>query len=112
MKAAQELDVLSLVNVTTPEQGGVASGTLTVEGVASSFEATVPFVVEDASGKEVLSDFATAEGWVDKLYPFKKQIDVSGLAPGEYTFVARTDDPSGGAEGPGAYEDTKTFTIE
>lgn len=108
--AADQLDVLALVNLTTPEEGATASGTLAVEGVASSFEATVPFAVLDSSGAEVLTDFATAEGWVDKLYPFSAEVDISGLAPGDYTFVARTDDPSGG-EGPGPFEDTKTFTV-
>ncbi|MDO9458105.1 Gmad2 immunoglobulin-like domain-containing protein [Nocardioides sp.] len=108
--AAPELDVLALVNLTTPEEGATASGTLDVEGVASSFEATVPYAVLDEAGKEVVSDFSTAEGWVDKLYPFTAEVDISALAPGTYTFVARTDDPSGG-EGPGAFEDTKTFTV-
>ena len=54
--------------------------------------------------------FATAEGWMDKLYPWETEVDVSGLEPGDYTFVAMTDDPSGG-EGGGPTEDTKTITI-
>lgn len=111
VKAAKQLDVLALVNITTPEEGATASATLSVEGVASSFEATVPYAVLDSTGTEVVSDFATAEGWVDKLYPFTAEVDISTLEPGTYTFVARTDDPSGG-EGPGAFEDTKTFTVE
>jgi hypothetical protein len=36
---------------------------------------------------------------------------VSGLAPGTYSFVAMTDDPSGG-EGGGPTEDSKTFTVQ
>jgi hypothetical protein len=36
---------------------------------------------------------------------------VSGLAPGTYSFVALTDDPSGG-EGPGPTEDSKTIIVE
>jgi Immunoglobulin-like domain of bacterial spore germination len=107
---ADALDVLGLVNVTTPEQGAVVTGdTLEASGVASSFEATVPWEIRQ--GDEVVLDgFATAEGWMDKLYPWETSIDVSGLAPGDYTFVARTDDPSAG-EGPGPHEDTKAFTI-
>ena len=38
-------------------------------------------------------------------------IDVSDLAPGEYTFVAGNDDPTGGTEGMGTSEDTKTFVV-
>jgi hypothetical protein len=108
---APSLDVLSLVNVTSPEQGATVDGdTLEASGVASSFEANVPWEIVQG-GKVVLDGFATAEGWMDKLYPWQASIDVSGLEPGDYTFVARTDDPSGGAEGAGASEDTKDFAL-
>ncbi|MFB9311851.1 Gmad2 immunoglobulin-like domain-containing protein [Nocardioides plantarum] len=110
VKAAAQLEVLALVSVTTPEEGATASGTLAVSGVASSFEATVPYAVLDSSGKEVISDFTTAEQFGDRLYPFEAEVDISGLEAGTYTFVARTDDPSDG-EGPGPFEDTKTFTV-
>lgn len=108
---APALDVLGLVNVTSPEQGETVEGdTLEASGVASSFEATVPWEIR--RGNEVVLDgFATAEGWMDRLYPWEASIDVSGLEPGDYTFVARTDDPSGGAEGAGPHEDTKDFTL-
>lgn len=108
---APAIEVSGLVNITSPEQGEVVDGdTLEASGVASSFEATVPW--EILRGDEVVLDgFATAEGWMDKLYPWETSIDVSGLEPGDYTFVARTDDPSGGAEGAGPHEDTKDFTL-
>lgn len=109
--AAPQLDVMSLVNVTEPEEGATVSGTITASGVASSFEATVPWEVRQ--GDEVVLDgFATAEGWMDKLYPWEAEVDLSGLAPGEYTFVAMTDDPSGGAEGAGPDVDSKTIVVE
>jgi hypothetical protein len=108
--AADELDVLAFVNVTTPEQGQSVSGTFTASGVASSFEGTVPWEVRDEAGAKVLDGFAQAEGWMDKLYPWQSEVDVSTLAPGTYTFVAMTDDPSGG-EGSGPTEDTKTITV-
>ena len=107
---ADQLDVLSLVSVTSPESGAEVSGTFTASGVASSFEATVPWEVRDASGAVVLDGFSTAEGWMDRLYPWQSEVDVSGLAPGEYTFAAMTDDPSGG-EGPGPFEDTKVISV-
>ena len=47
---------------------------------------------------------------MDKLYPWETEVDVSDLAPGTYTFVAMTDDPSGG-EGGGPTEDTKTIIV-
>lgn len=108
--AAAQLDVLALVNVTTPGSDATVNGTFTADGVASSFEATVPWQVRDESGAVVLDGFSTADGWVDKLYPWSTEVDVSSLAPGAYTFAALTDDPSGG-EGPGPFEDTKTITV-
>ncbi len=107
---AAQLDVLNLVSVTAPQEGASVSGTFTASGVGSSFEATIPWEVRQ--GDEVVKEgFATAEGWMDKLYPWETEVDVSGLAPGDYTFAAMTDDPSGG-EGFGPSEDTKTITVK
>ena len=80
--------------------------------MASSFEATVPWEIRQGD-QVVLDGFATAEGWMDKLYPWA-DVDrrLRPSSPGDYTFVARTDDPSGGAEGAGPHEDTKDFTLE
>ncbi len=58
----------------------------------------------------MLDGFSTAEGWMDKLYPWQTEVDVSSLEPGEYTFVASTDDPSDG-EGAGPTEDSKTIVV-
>jgi hypothetical protein len=110
VKAAKQLDVLAFMNVTTPEEGQSVSGSFTATGVGSSFEATVLWEVRDAGGAAVLDGFTTAEGWMDKLHPWEAEVDVSGLAPGSYTFVAMTDDPSGG-EGGGPTEDTKTIVV-
>ena len=111
VRQAPELEVLAFVNVTAPEEGATVSGTLQAHGVASSFEATVPWQLRDSSGAVVRKGFSTAEGWMDKLYPWETEVDLSGLAPGEYTFVAMTDDPSGG-EGGGPTEDSKTIVVE
>ncbi|MCR1782311.1 hypothetical protein KVF89_07185 [Nocardioides carbamazepini] len=110
VRAAPELDVLAAVNVTAPADGTAVDDTFTATGMASSFEATVPWEVQDASGKVVLDGFATAEGWIERLYPWSAEVDVSELPAGAYTFVARTDDPSGG-EGGGPTEDTKRITV-
>ena len=110
LKAAAQNNVLAFVNVTQPEQDSQPGATFFASGVANSFEATVPWEVRDESGAKVLEGFATAEGWGDHLYPWESEVDASGLPPGTYTFVAMTDDPSGG-EGGGPTEDTKTFTL-
>jgi hypothetical protein len=107
---APQLDVLAHVNITSPEQGEEVRGMLVASGVASSFEGTVPLKV--MRGDEVvLEDFATADGWMGKLFPWQKSIDVAALPPGDYTLVASTDDPSGGVEGAGPHTDTKDFTL-
>jgi hypothetical protein len=54
-----------------------------------------------------------AEGWgPDNLFPWKLEVDVSGLEPGTYLFVAMNDDPSGGAEGHGPDVDTRTIVVQ
>ncbi len=109
--AADPIRTLALVSVTAPETDATVSGTFTANGVSSSFEATTPWEVRDASGKVVKKGSATAEGWMDKLYPWQTDVDVSDLDPGEYTFVAMTDDPSDG-EGSGPTVDSKTIMVE
>jgi hypothetical protein len=106
---ASPVDVLALVSISDPAEGATVEGSFTASGVASSFEANVPWEVRQGD-RVVKSGFATAEGWMDKLYPWQADVDVSDLAPGEYTFVARTDDPSGG-EGGGPHVDTRTITV-
>ncbi len=111
LQAAPESEVRALVNISDPAEGATVSGTFTASGVADSFEATVPWQV--LSGEDVVLDgFATAEGWMGKLYPWQTEVDVSSLEPGEYTFVAMTDDPSGGEEGFGPTIDTRTIVVE
>lgn len=104
-------DVLALVNVTEPEMGTIARGSvLDVSGVANSFEATVPWEIRTVDGQVRESGFVTARGSGDRLYPWADHLDISALPPGDYVFVASTDDPAGGA-GPGPTHDSKSFTI-
>ena len=104
------LDVLSHVNITTPEQDETTTRELVVTGVASSFEGTV--LLKVMSGSDVvLEDFASTDAWMGKLFPFRKKLDLITLLPGDYTLVASTDDASGGAEGGGAFTDDKDFTL-
>lgn len=105
-----DLSVLALVQVDSPTEAQAVSGSFVASGLASSYEATVPWRIEDADGVTVLEGFATAEGWMDALYPWETEVDVTGLEPGTYTFVASTADPSGG-EGPGPTTDTRTVVV-
>ena len=105
-----DLDVLALVSISDPVEGQEVAGTFTARGRASSFEATVPWEVRDDSGAVVVDGFATAEGWLDRLHPWEAEVDISGLAPGRYTFVAMTSDPSDGESG-GPFTDTRTIVV-
>jgi len=107
------LDVLSHMSLTTPEQGAVVDAdTLEASGVGNGFEATVAWRI--LRGEEVVDEGAgIMDGWMGaKLFPWALEVDVSGLAPGDYTFWVTTDDPTGGTEGIGAMTDDKDFTIE
>ncbi len=95
-----------------PAEGATVSGSFIASGKANSPEANVPWEIRDDTGKVVLNGFSTAKGWMDKLYPWKTTVDVRGLAPGDYLFVAMTDDPSGGAEGHGPEEVSANITVE
>ncbi len=103
--------MLALVSVSSLSEGETVRDRFVVSGIANSFEATVPWEVRQGD-RVVAKGFATADGWMDKLYPWTTQVNVSKLAPGTYTFAAMTDDPSGGAEGAGPTEDTKTIVVE
>jgi Immunoglobulin-like domain of bacterial spore germination/Sporulation and spore germination len=106
-----ELEVLALVNISNPTEGRVVQGSFSADGVASSFEGTVPWELRDAAGTVVRRGFGQGT-MEDHLTPWAtEEIDVSDLAPGSYTFVAMTDDPSGG-EGGGPMTDTRTVVVQ
>ena len=110
--AADPIETLALVNVTTPAEGAEVSGSFVATGVSSSFEATIAWELRrgGGDGAVVRRGSAMAPGWLDKLYPWRTKVRLGRLAPGAYTFVARTDDPTGG-EGPGPMEDTKSIIV-
>ncbi len=106
------LGALSHMNITTPEQGATVSGTLELSGVANSFEASSGWELRQGD-KVVKKGVWMAEGWMEeKLFPFEVSIDLAGVAPGDYSIWATTDDPTGGTEGVGAMSDDKDITIK
>ena len=110
-RAASALRTLNLVNITTPAEGDTATGdTLTVTGVANSFEASGPCRLV-AGGEEVALAAYQTEGWMeDRLFPFEVDLPLDGVT-GEVVVQCETDDPSGGAEGHGPAIDTKTIAV-
>jgi hypothetical protein len=109
---APQNDVLSLVSINDPVEGLHVKGSFVARGRANSYEGTVPWEIRAADGTPVENGYTTATGTGDRLYEWETdRIDVSGLEPGTYTFVAMTDDPSGG-EGPGPFTDTRTIIVD
>jgi len=109
---ASPLRTLNLVNITSPEEGASVSGdTLTVTGVANSFEASGPcrLLVGD---REIAVEPYQLDGWAeDKLFPFEVELPLAGVS-GEAVVRCETDDPTGGTEGFGPFVDTKTITVD
>jgi len=99
----------SSVSIDSPGDGTQVTETLTVSGTANSPEANVPWEIDSPIDGVVVSGAATADGWLDKAYPWKTTVDVSALQPGRYTFTARVDDDSN-KEGKNPPAATITFT--
>lgn len=111
-EAASVLRTLNLVNITSPAEGDTVTGdTLTVTGVANSFEASGPCrLLQD--GQEVAIEPYQTEAWMeDRLFPFEVDLPLGDVS-GEVVVQCETDDPSGGAEGNGPAVDTKTITVQ
>jgi hypothetical protein len=111
--AASALRTLNLVSITSPAEGDTVTGdTLTVTGVANSFEASGPCRLI-ASDDEVALVPYQAEGWMeDRLFPFEVEIPLADAGTGDVLVQCETDDPSGGAEGDGPSVDTKLITVQ
>ena len=105
------LRTLNLVNITSPAEGDTVTGdTLTVTGVANSFEASGPCRLL-AAAQEVALEGYQSEGWMeDRLFPFEVDLPLDGVT-GEVVVQCETDDPSGGTEGNGPAIDTKTIHV-
>lgn len=67
-----------------------------VVGTSNSVEANTPWTLTNAAHTVVRRGAFTADGWGDKLYPYRGTVSVAGLPAGTYLFTVRTDDPSNG----------------
>lgn len=101
----------TLITLDAPAEGAAVSGSFAVSGMANSPEANVPWRILDAKGTQVLDGAFTADGWMDKLYPYRGRVDVSSLAPGTYTFVVRIDDQADGESSMPPQKVSHTITV-
>ncbi len=103
------LTTLSLVNISDPGDGAVLKrGRLVVDGVNNSFEGSVLLTL--MQGQSVVRQKPGIGGFgPGRLFPWKITLDTSGLAPGDYTLVATTDDSSGHGR---TYSDTKVIHLK
>jgi Immunoglobulin-like domain of bacterial spore germination len=106
IRNAPILRTLSLVNISSPNEGDQVSGKLTVTGTNNSFEGTSVIYLERHGKKYLVTPTIGGQGG-NKLYPWTVTLDTTKVAPGEYTLVAQNDDPSGQG-----HPDTDTRTIE
>ncbi|MGA8247236.1 MAG: Gmad2 immunoglobulin-like domain-containing protein, partial [Nocardioides sp.] len=100
------LETLSLVNISNPNEGAQVSGRLKVTGVNNAFEGTSVIYLE-RNGKKYLTTPTIGGMGGNRLYPWTVTLDLSKVAPGQYTLVAQNDDPSGQG-----HPDVDTRTIE
>jgi hypothetical protein len=104
-------DPNALITLDAPADDATVTGSFQANGTANSPEANVPWRILDSSGKKALAGHFTAEGWMDKLYPYAGKVDVSKLAAGTYTFEVAVDDPSGG-EGKAPEKVNRSITVQ
>lgn len=106
LAAGDPLDVRSTVAIFEPVEGASVDAPFTVTGEGAFFEANVSWQLLD--GTTVVEEgFAMAKECCT-LSPYTFTVDA---APGTYTLRVYDADMSGGAEGSGEAEDTKTVTV-
>lgn len=111
---APRIDTEGLVWLTSPVQAAITRSPVTLEGIASTFEATVAWEVhaDTATGKVVANGSATAAEAGPARAAWKAKVT---LPPGTYVVRAYAPNESSesGEEGAAAVlEDSKTITVE
>lgn len=109
MQRAPMSEVQAHVWVTSPQEGeDLPAGTVTFKGFGTSFEANFLWEVRNDLGAVVAKGFTMGGTGDGKFGDFSF---TAKLTAGTYSVKVSTDDPSGGAEGPGPAVDDKVFTV-
>lgn len=85
-----------VLTLSKPYGNAHVTGGFTVLGTSNSVEANTPWTLTNATHQVVRQGAFTADGWGDKLYPYRGSVSVAGLPAGTYLFTVRIDDPSDG----------------
>jgi hypothetical protein len=111
LTAGSDLAVLSHVSLSDPSEGQVVDNDdpFTVTGEGNSYEGTIVTRIQRWEGTYIVDEQPATAGWdADRLFPFEVTFDLTGVAPGDYVVISRTDDPSGA----GRFDtDTRRITI-
>ncbi|WP_300677136.1 Gmad2 immunoglobulin-like domain-containing protein [Nocardioides sp.] len=109
--ASTPVTALDLITLTAPTDGQAVSGSFDVHGTANSPEANVPWTIKNSAGKVVDQGAFTADGWMDKLYPYNGTVDIKTLAPGTYSFTVAVDEESDGESSKAPQAITVTLAV-
>jgi hypothetical protein len=102
---AQAADVQALVWITSPSEGAVTSGKVTVQGTANAFEATVNYQLTNLKTRETKKSFTnTKEGMT--FAPFAFSVS---LSPGQWQIEAYL---ISDADGSITNTDSKTIVVK
>ena len=83
-----------VLTLASPVDGQHVRGSLRAAGTSNSPEANTPWTLSDASGRVVRRGFFTADGWMDKAYPYRGTVSLAGLPAGTYVFTVSIDNPT------------------
>lgn len=109
MRRAPMSEVQAQTWITSPQEGeDLPAGTVTFKGFGTSFESNFTWEVRNNAGGSVAKGFTTASSGNGTFGEFTF---TAKLTAGSYTVEVSGEDASGGAEGPGAAKDDKSFTV-
>ncbi len=68
------------IQVKYPQKDAAIKNPVLISGKANVFEANARVRIKDENENVLADDFITASGWMDKLYPFEKEINYTAPA--------------------------------